>query len=202
MFKKISRWFRRPRISAGYVYYVKLLMPSGEIFYKIGFTSRPSIIDRFAYSGHGDEKLIQREFLSIYREDAWDVEQNLHEYFDKYRAFGKYSNNPSLPLAGRGQSELYRTDVLGLDDEQYLISEDLRKAISEDGEQAKDGCLMILIGLVLVPFTFGLSLFFLLGGGSAFFGSAKTFAQVPRRPEHTKEIQDLINVLYKQSAPA
>jgi hypothetical protein len=67
-------------------------------FYKIGYTTKSSVRDRFSYSGDGDEKLIDREFFLKLRDDAWDIEQSLLDYFGKYRGSGKYSNDPTMPL--------------------------------------------------------------------------------------------------------
>ena len=149
-----------------------------------------------AYAGYGDEHLIDREFLFAFRKDAWDVEQRLLEHFDRQRAFGKFSNDPAMPLAGRGQSELFRTDVLGLDDECYPVpSNELLKVIQAEQEQAKDGCLMIVIGLVLAPFTLGTSLLFIAGGASGIFSYGKRPDKVRSRPVHPRDIEDLVAAL-------
>ena len=74
-----------------------------------------------AFGGYGEEKLIDREFLFAYRKDAWDVEQTLLDYFDKHRAFKKFSNDPTMPLNGRGQTELFDHDILGLDEGLELL---------------------------------------------------------------------------------
>ncbi|MDN3555535.1 hypothetical protein [Halomonas maura] len=196
MFKKISRWYRRPKDPAGYVYYVRLKTSDGP-FYKLGFTSKSSLVERMAYGNSGDENLIDRQLVFTFRHDAWDVEQTLLDHFDKYRAFGKYSRDPTKPLCGRGQSELFANDILGLDDELYAApSEEKLKEWEEENEQAKDGCLMILIGLVLAPFTFGLSLFFIIGGLSGFWSIGKSHrAGVvgQTRPKHPPTIQDLVD---------
>jgi len=169
MLKQIRRWFRRPINSAGNVYYVKLFTPQG-VFYKIGYTTKSNVIERFAFANCGDEKLVNRQFLFAFREDAWDVEQQLLDHFDKHRAFGKYSNDPMGPLAGCGQSELFRHDILGLDNDLYAISDELAKRAAEvESKKAGEGCLMMLIGLALAPFTLGLSLLFLFGVASSLY---------------------------------
>lgn len=196
MFKKIRRWFQRPKNPAGNVYYAKLKTPQGT-FYKLGYTSKPTLVERMAYGDSGDEKLIDQQFFFTFREDAWDVEQNLLEHFDRHRAFGKFSNNPKMPLSGRGQSELFTCDVLGVDECLYRQPDsDTLKAIQEGQEEARDGCLLILIGLVLAPFTLGISLLLVMGGASGIFGKKGQSVLPDRtRPIHPPAIQALIDAL-------
>lgn len=196
MFKKLRRWFRRPKSSAGNVYYARLRTPQG-VFYKLGYTSKPTLIERMAYCGSGDEKLIDCQFFFTFREDAWDVEQTLLEHFDKRRAFGRYSNDPALPLSGRGQSELFAYDVLGLDDDVYKqLDANTLKALGTEAEQDRDGCVLVLIGLVLAPFTLGWSLLLIAGGISGIFRKDRN--PVPKtneRPVHPQTIKELIDAL-------
>jgi len=196
MFKTIRRWFSRPRNPAGNVYYARLLTPQG-VFYKLGYTSKPTLSERMAYGESGDEKLIDQQFFFTFRKDAWDVEQTLLDHFDRHRVFGKYSNDPTMPLAGRGQSELFDYDVLGLDDDLYkLHEEETLMAMRDDSEQDKEGCLMILIGIVLIPFTLGLSAFFILVGGSGVFGRKSLPKSKWRsRPVHPPTIKELVDAL-------
>lgn len=56
---------------------------------------------------------------------------------------------------------------------------------------------MVLIGIVLAPFTLGLSLFFLLGGFAGIFGSKPVLVGRPERPTHPEKIARLINLLQK-----
>ena len=198
MFQNISRWFRRPRNPAGNVYYARLSTPLGT-FYKLGFTTKPSLEERLGYDGCGDEKLIDHQFFFSFREDAWDVEQTLLDHFDRHRAFGKFSKDPMKPLCGRGQSELFHNDILGLDHALYELPDDATLKVRKDEyEQAGEGCLMILIGLVLVPFTLGFSLFFILGGASGVFSYGKSRQSDragPKRPTHPPTVQELIDAL-------
>ncbi|TYC61661.1 hypothetical protein ETQ85_03120 [Zoogloea oleivorans] len=196
MFKKIKKWFLRPKNPAGNVYYAKLRTPQGD-FYKLGYTSKPSLVERMAYGNSGDEKLINHQFFFTFCEDAWDVEQTLLEHFDKQRAFGRFSNDPKMPLSGRGQSELFVCDVLGLDEDLYrLPDEDTLKAIRDNADEAGAGCLFILIGLILIPFTLGISLFFILGGISGIFGKKEQpVFEFRTRPVHPPAIQKLIDAL-------
>jgi hypothetical protein len=152
MFKRLRRWFNRPQNPAGHVYYARLTFPQG-VYYKVGYTSKPSLVERMAFSGYGDEKRIDREFFFSYRKDAWDVEQTLLEHFDKHRAFKKFSNDPTMPLNGRGQTELFAHDILGLDSELYNLTDHDKTLLKGDSALANDGCLMVLLGLVLIPFT-------------------------------------------------
>lgn len=194
MFTRIRRWFRRPQNPAGHVYYARLTTPSGT-FYKVGFTTKSTLAERMAYGGHGDEKLIDREFLFAYRNDAWDVEQTLLEHFAKHRAFGKYSNDPMKPLNGRGQSELFAHDILGLDDDLYTLADQEKAALNNDLAQANSGCLMVLLGLVLVPFTLGLSLLFIAGGASDVLTYGKDRHPVVKRPRHPLKIKELLDAM-------
>jgi hypothetical protein len=119
MFKTFLRWFRRPPDPAGHLYYARLRTPQGT-YYKLGYTSKPTLAERMAHGGLGDERLIEKELLFSFRADAYDVEQALHDHFQDKRAFKKrFSNDPAMPLAGRGQTELFLHDVLGLDDDLY-----------------------------------------------------------------------------------
>ena len=204
MLKKLSRWFNRPKNSSGHVYYVRLKTPEG-IYYKLGFTSKTSLAERLSYGNSGDEKLIDREFFFTYRDDAWDVEQTLLEHFDRHRAFGKYSKDPTKPLCGRGQTELFNGDILGLDEDLYKVSEEERQVVKESGQEVMWGCLFILIGLVLAPFTFGVSLALILLGYFALQEVAKSpHATKTRtcRPTHPPVIQQLIESLSRVGGAA
>ena len=103
-----------PAVTAGYLYYARLKTAWGPM-YKLGFTSFSSLEERFEYKSNGDERLLDRQFLFAFRDDAFFVEQQLHRYFSKKRAFEKYSSHPALPLYKNGQSELYYEDILHLD---------------------------------------------------------------------------------------
>ena len=191
MFKVVKKWFKRPRDPSGYVYYARLKTSQGT-FYKLGYTAKSSLAERMSFSGLGDEKLVDRQFLFAFHKDAWDVEQTLLEYFDMHRAFGKFSNNPSKPLAGRGQSELFAYDILGLDSDLYRLSSEEMEVLKNEIDKTKDGCFMVLVGLVLAPFTLGFSLLFIAGGLSGVFGKGSISQQVKNQPEHPKKIRELI----------
>jgi hypothetical protein len=194
MLQKIKRWFQRPQNPAGHVYYARLVFPQGT-YYEVGFTTKPTLVERMAFGGPGEEKLIDREFLFAYRKDAWDVEQTLLDHFGKHRAFKKFSNDPMMPLNGRGQTELFRHDILGLDDDLYRLSDQDRVALDKDVAQAGGGCLMVLLGLALVPFTLGLSLLFIAGGTSDVFTYGKGRHPPGNRPQHPVKIQQLLDAL-------
>lgn len=194
MFNRIRRWFNRPKDPSGHVYYARLKTPQGT-FYKLGYTSKLTLVERMAFGKLGDEKLINRELLFAFREDAWDVEQALLEHFDRHRAFGKFSNDPLMPLAGRGQSELFAHDILGLDDDLNKLTDQEKEALRGELAKANDGCLMVLFGLVLVPFTLGLSLLFIAGGFSGVLDYAKGRRPVTKRPQHPPKIQALLDAL-------
>ena len=204
---RVYRFFRRPRQSAGNVYYAKLNTSHGA-FYKIGFTTKSTLHERMAYNGAGDEKLIDKVLFFTPHTNAWDVEQTLLDHFGKQRAF-KRGNDPTKPLYKNGQSELFASDILGLDAELYEPRIVTTLALStESSQQTMDGCLGLIIGVVLAPFTLGLSLFFIFGGIIEFFTSTQSPVMVerqelltPKRPTHPQPIQDLIEILDMPQPP-
>lgn len=104
--------FKPPAQQSGHVYYVRLKTPLG-IMYKLGFTTMPSVHARLGYQGLGHENMIDAVLLFHYLDDAWAVEQELHDYFRLKANFA--SKQEHMPLFENGQSELYRHDILGLD---------------------------------------------------------------------------------------
>lgn len=198
MFTRISRWFRRPKNLSGYVYYARLKFPAG-IFYKIGYTTKLTLTERLSSGGFGDDKSLDYQLFFTFREDAWDVEQKLLDHFTKQRAFGKYANDPIKPLCGRGQSELFIHDVLGLDNELYTSpSAQSRETLRAESKQAGDGCLFVMLGLALAPFTLGISLFFIAGGVFEILGAPKgrpNLLPAAVRPKHPPSIQALVDSL-------
>lgn len=184
-FKSLSRLWRRPRPSAGNVYYARLSTPHGTL-YKLGFTKMASVTDRLAYGGLGNEKLIDKVLAFTFLEDAWDVEQDLHDHFQTQRAFGGRGKNPAWPLCGCGQTELYRDDILGLDEDLYerSVSEQLPPVLNDRDM----GCLAVLIALVLAPFTLGVSLFFLVMGLADLFGSNADPKPTPAGPKEAEMV--------------
>ncbi len=205
MFSRLFRAFQKPTDPAGHVYYARLNTPQG-IFYKIGYTKKNSLTKRLAYAGLGDEKMIERELLFIYCYNAWDVEQYLHEHFRKQRAFNWFSGGAKQPLYKRGQSELYRSDILGLDEVLYAPRKEAQHLHSAPTDNQMGGCLIAivcLLGLALTPFSFGGSLvlaFFVIAGFSEFFQPSKKQARTvvierAPRPVHPPQIQALIESL-------
>lgn len=202
-FTRISRYFRRPRQSAGNVYYAKLNTPQGR-FYKIGFTTKASLHERMAYNGKGDERLIENILFFTPHPKAWDVEQTLLDHFHKQKAF-KSGNAPAMPLYKNGQSELFASDILGLDAELYTPRMETSLVPScENYQKSLDGCLGIIIGVILIPFTLGISLSFIFGGLADFFSGGRTklveqkVLVTPERPIHPHHIHSLINFLSLQ----
>lgn len=153
------------------------------------------MLDRMRFAQLGDEKLIERQLLFTFRKDAWDIEQTLLDHFDKHRAFRKYSNDPQMPLAGRGQTELFIHDILGLDSDLYHLSDEEAESLKKEVAETGEGCLLTLLGLALVPFTLGLSLLFIAGGLSGVFGGGVKVQPRNKRPQHPPEIKALIDSL-------
>lgn len=123
------------------------------------------------------------------------------DHFHKKKAFRR-GNDPAKPLYKNGQSELFASDILGLDTELYMPRiETTRVLSSESQQQTLDGCLGLIIGVILIPFTFGISLLFILGGITDFFSASKISMEeqdvlvTPERPTHPEPIQSLINLL-------
>lgn len=198
MFTGLKRWFSKPKVVAGNVYYVKFRFGSDE-FYKVGFTTKTSVSERFSYANKSDFKNITKVMLFSYQEDAWNIEQDLLDHFKKHLAFGKYSNDPTKPLAGNGQSELFKIDVLGLDEDLYKVPVHLKQEFAEASGWANDGCLLFVFALAAAPFTLGLSLFLLFMGGGILIDSGKTFSKVLKKPEHPQHVEELISRLLTQS---
>lgn len=121
-----------PLVTSGHLYYVKLKTGVGT-FYKIGFTTLPSVKDRLGYGGSGDEKYIDKVLFFSYFEDAFFIEQKLHQYFMSSNAFGQFSSKEFIPFFKNGQSELYMNDVLRMDpsftaDQENEAKDEVRKA--------------------------------------------------------------------------
>lgn len=110
----------RPNNTNGYVYYLRLKTHKG-IFYKIGYTSKDSINERFSYGNSENHKLVDKVLMFKYCVHAYDIEQRLHLLFRKYRAFDKnafmsaFKDFSQYPFYKDGQSELYKRDILNLD---------------------------------------------------------------------------------------
>lgn len=100
--------------SKGNLYYVRLKTNCG-VLYKIGFTTLESVEKRLGYEGSRDVQLIDRVFLFLEFDDAYQIEQELHKLLYRKKAFGNYSNNRAFPLCKNGQTELFTEDVLKMD---------------------------------------------------------------------------------------
>lgn len=104
----------------GYVYYIRLKTKKG-ILYKVGFTKMESVDARFSYGGSETHKMIDKVLMYKYCMHGYNMEQKIHYLLQNHKAFHKYSlknifrDLSKYPLFKDGQSELYKTDVLGLD---------------------------------------------------------------------------------------
>ncbi|NVK30188.1 MAG: hypothetical protein HWE20_04250 [Gammaproteobacteria bacterium] len=198
MKKGFLRWLRnKPATDAGHVYYVKLKTSHG-LFYKLGFTQKESIEEWFADEADGTVSL-EKVFAFGYRPDAFMVVRRLQKYFRKELAYGKGSRDPMLPLCGTGQCELYRGDVLGLDNDLYLKSDEILKTAADNDA---GGCLVItaiLVGVVGVPLGgWGIPVLIGVGIWYFFFSSKETEAEIikqnaQKRPVHPAKIQNLVD---------
>lgn len=138
---KMARKIRRDRLHRadpkGNLYYVRLNTEYG-IFYKLGFTTFGSVEARMRYGGSTDWQYIDKVLMFKNLPDAFEVEQKLHTYLDKKKAFAKYSSNKEFPLCGNGQTELYIEDVLHLD---FYYSESKK---TETARKLKEKKLLII----------------------------------------------------------
>lgn len=87
-----------------FLYYIKFCI-NGEIFYKIGITKN-TIEARFLSDKRYIEKIIFYKEMSY--EEAYREEKLILNKFSEYR-------NKKIVLHNGGNTELFRTDVLGLD---------------------------------------------------------------------------------------
>ena len=84
--------------------------------FKLGFTTWPSVEQRFAYKGSGDEKYIDKVLFFEHFEDALEMETTLHAYFRRKATFcGSGGREQDMPLFQNGQTEIYIQDILDLD---------------------------------------------------------------------------------------
>lgn len=200
MIKGFWRWLRnQPTTDGGHVCYVKL-NSSHASFYKLGFTEKESIKERFADEADGTVSL-EKVFAFGYRPDAFMVVRRLHKYFRKELAYGMGSSDPMLPFCGIGQCELYRGDVLGLDNDLYLKSDEILKTAADNDA---GGCLVItaiLVGVVGVPLGgWGIPVLIGVGIWYFFFSSKETDAEIikhnaQKRPVHPAKIQNLVDII-------
>jgi len=98
----------------GYVYYVRLNTPLGFL-YKLGFTSMPSVKERFAFQNKGHENQIDFQYPFMKSKNALSIEQTLHAHFEHKAAFPIPEDG--MPFFENGQAELYVEDVLEMDPE-------------------------------------------------------------------------------------
>jgi hypothetical protein len=105
-----------PRSDAGNLYYARLKTELGT-FYKLGYTTMPSVAERLGREGSDDARYIDKVLLFVHHKKAYSIESRLHGHFDSKKAFGKYASTDHFPLQGNGQSELYYDDILGLDED-------------------------------------------------------------------------------------
>ena len=98
----------------GNLYYVRLKTPLGP-FYKLGFTTMPSVRERFAFQNNGHEDQIDWVIGFIESSNALSIEMMLHTHFRRKTPFPRPEKG--MPFFGNGQSELYAEDILGMDED-------------------------------------------------------------------------------------
>ncbi|HBP40287.1 MAG: hypothetical protein ACTJG4_13995 [Vreelandella alkaliphila] len=175
---KILKCFSREEIDpSGYVYYARF-QEFGVKFYVIGFSKEESLEKHLTEYENGEGECIDKIFFFTFRSDGWDVCQRMFDILKKKRSFRRYGKEPSLPFYGKDQSNVFAYDVLGLDAELYKLS----KEAEASRQDAGFGCLVIFLGLVLIPFTAGVSIILII----VFIGFV---AMHPYLTKHAKEIE-------------
>lgn len=148
---KVFNRFKKNR--CGYVYYARL-EKSGRVFYAVGYSKEASLREHLVKNGNGEDECIERVFFFTYREDAFDIFKKIKSLLRSKRRIRKYIVNSGMPLCGSGCSVVFVGDVLGLDTEIYELSD----AAKESEKDSALGCLFILVGLILIPLTAGISI--------------------------------------------
>ena len=153
MLRKLSRFFRRPRCSADNVYYAKI-SKSGKPYYIVGFTQEKDVAQCLISSGMSDECSLVGGFFFKFREDAWDVEQDILDYSRKKKIYMYDEGGFFFDARGSRKPKVLISDVLGLDERLYELS----PLAKHDQQGSGVGCLLVLVGLLLIPFTAGISI--------------------------------------------
>ncbi|MDH2374870.1 hypothetical protein QD228_13570 [Cobetia sp. 3AK] len=199
MLKSILRWWRRPENSSGYVGYLKTI-ENNKVRYELRFfpDDEEDLPELKAYSA--------KPLLITYQEDGWDVEQTLLDHFMWQAIRVDRGKRAGRNIRRDRCGAIFDKDVLGLDDQLYAEAEKAKKEarLKEEGD-AEEGCLSLIIAIVLAPFTLGLSLLFVLYGGFCLRESAKSTGKREQyektiRPVHPEKIQALLRILIDNKA--
>jgi len=194
MLKSILRWWRRPEQSSGYVGYLKAI-ENNKVRYEL----------RFFSDDEGElpklKKYSAKPLFITYQEDGWEVEQTLLDHFSRQAIRVDRGKRADRHMRRDRCGAIFDKDVLGLDDQLYVEAEKAQKEarLKEEGN-AKEGCLSLVVAIVLAPFTLGISLVFVLYGGSCLWESAKSTEKREQyektiRPVHPESIQALLKSL-------
>lgn len=105
---------RIPEDKEGNLYYLRLKTPLGP-FYKLGFTTMPSVREGFAFQNNGHEQQIDIVLGFVEAKNALSIEKTLHGHFQHKAPF--LMPEKWMPFFGNGQSELYVEDILGMDED-------------------------------------------------------------------------------------
>ena len=145
--------------SKGNLYYVRLKTNCG-ILYKLGFTNLQSVEERLGYGGSRDVQLIDKVFLFLKLDNAYQLEQELHELLHHKHAFERYSQIGVFPLCQNGQSELFTEDVLKMDSG-YTVEQGAASALNirekildgKGGALLQDKVVNIFLSILFAPLT-------------------------------------------------
>ena len=192
MFNKFLRLLRRPRFSAGNVYYAKISR-SGKPYYIVGFTQEENIAQCLTSSGISEECTLVDEFFFKFREDAWDVEQDILDYSRKKKRYMYDEGGVFFDARGSRKPKVLLSDVLGLDERLYELS----PLAKHDQQGSGVGCLLVLVGLLLIPFTAGISIaavLILIGAYLVYEFVSKHGAELEnkRKPQLPSKLESLV----------
>lgn len=194
MLKSILRWWRRPEQSSGYVGYLKTI-ENNKVRYEL----------RFFPDDEGElpelKKYSSKPLFITYQEDGWGVEQTLLDHFSRQAIRVDRGKRADRYMRRDQCGAIFDKDVLGLDDRLYVEAEKAQKeARLKEEANANEGCLSLIIAIVLAPFTLGLSLLFVLYSGSCLRELARSTEKKEQyektiRPVHPEKIQALLKSL-------
>jgi len=180
MLRKLSRFFRRPRCSAGNVYYAKI-SKSGKPYYIVGFTQEKDVAQCLISNGMSEECSLVGGFFFKFREDAWDIEQDILDYSRKKKKYMHDEGGGFFDARGSRKPKVLLSDVLGLDESLYELS----PLAKYDQKGSGIGCLLVLVGLLMIPFTAGVSIAAVL----IFIGALFVYEFISKHGDELKEKQ-------------
>lgn len=117
----INKGLVTENLNNGYLYYIELEIEK-KSYYKVGYTKDDSVYKRFSYGGSNDYKYIKKVIFFHYFENAFELEQNIHDFL-KFMLNHEFYPKNNYPFYENGQSEIYPEDVLTLNNKRLNQSE-------------------------------------------------------------------------------